>query len=248
MHPTEAVWREMLDGEANALVCRELDHHLGECAACEACVDALVEDASRAAASLQLLEARVPVRSAAAIISRAKGRSTRRWALLAASIALAIVTVAGATIRSGVWQRLVGQSRQHAAVVTRPVTADSAVHNDASSANRIAFTPGDRVEISFDERQAAGDLLILVGADSTVTIVASNTVRYALRSGGVRVSNGGSSASYQITIPDRLPEASIRVGDRVVFYKHDASVSTKAVTDSGGRYRIPFTRKEAATP
>jgi hypothetical protein len=130
--------------------------------------------------------------------------------------------------------------------VTSPAPRTPVQNGSASTG--IAFQAGDAVTISFDAPQDAGDVLVVIAPDSSVSIVASDTVRYGLGRTGVRVANRGATANYRVTIPARLEHASIRVADRVVFTKTGSEVLTSARNDGGQRYRLSLRESRRTSP
>lgn len=246
MHPNESRWREMLDGEIDAHHMPELTEHLSSCQACTALIARLRREREEAAALLQMLEGPTSRARLEGILRRTRRPSWRGRALIAAGVGLFLVTVAGATIRSGTLHRwMAGPGSQSSPVTSR---APAPPIQNGASPNGIAFQVDGTVTISFDAPQDAGDLLITISPDSNVSIVASETVRYALRSGDVRVANRGVTADYRVTLPDRLEHVSIRVAGRMVFTKTGATVLTSARQEGGQRYLVSLTGKQRTSP
>lgn len=241
MHPNEWQWRELLDGEADPQLMSELTEHLAVCPACTTLLARVTDEEEEAAALLQMLDPPASNTNLDVVRGRAQRRSARRGqALLAAGIGLFVVSVAGATIRSGALHRLVVGRRSEPSPVTAPATA-LPVQRGGSS-NGIAIQAGRVLTISFDAPQDAGDLLVIIAPDSSVSVVASDTVQYALGPTHIRVANRGAAGDYRITLPERLEHASIRVADQVVFTKAGATVLTSGRKEGGRRYRLSLTR------
>lgn len=246
MHPSESQWREMLDEETDPNLVSRLSEHLSACAACTALLAKLHREKEAAAVLLRTLDGPPSRASLGKILRRTRRPAWRGRALIAAGVALFLVTVAGATIRSGALHRLWSPAGADRGPVTSqaPPTPVQA----GSSPNGIAFQANDAVTISFDAPQDAGDLLVIIAPDSSVSIVASDTVRYSLGRTGVRVANRGSTADYRVTLPKRLTHASIRVADRVVFTKTGSEVLTSARNESGQRYRLSLRHSQRTSP
>lgn len=244
MHPTDATWRALLDEEVGPLVLRPLEDHLAACEDCRREVMTLRLYKVTVVNLLEVLDGPVPAAKVDAVLDRARRRASRRWALIAAAIGICVVTAAGATMRTGVFHRLVERIRSHPPVpptVERPKTSGVP---DTAAPNGIGFEPKGDLEIAFQEAQGGGQLEIVLGEGASVTIVASTLVRYTVRAGKVVVANAGVSASYLITLPKSIPHAAIRVADRVVFAKTGSAIITAAEKNSTGRYSLPFASKE----
>jgi hypothetical protein len=246
MHPSESQWREMLDEETDPHRLSRLSEHLSACDACSAVLAKLSREKAAATALLRTLDGPPSRASLGKILRRARRPAWRGRGLVAAGVALFLVTVAGATIRSGALHRLWSPAATDRSPVPSP--APPTPVQSGSSPNGIAFQPGDAVTIRFDAPQDAGDLLVTIAPDSMVSIVASDTVRYGLSRAGVRVANRGATADYRVRIPERLQHASIRVADRVVFTKTGSEVLTLARHESGQRYRLSLRNSQRTSP
>lgn len=240
MHPDDATWRALLDGELAPSPARaELERHLAGCAICRRSAGALRSSRDEVTARLDLLASRPPLRSAEAIRQRARPRRLRRL-LAAASILLALATAAGATIHSGVLHRLLGGS----AGAERAATPPSQVVPSAQAASPtgIALSPHGALEVRFDGRQKEGTIRIVVADRPTVSIVASASVPYTVERARVTVSNRDASASYTITLPRTLSRVIVSVGQETVFSRKGGSIVTASTADTRGEYVIPLAR------
>lgn len=246
MHPTESRWRELLDGEVDAPLAAELTEHLSTCDGCASVLATLRRQQDLAAELLQLLDAPPAATTLEGILRRARRQPRRGRALIAAAIGLFLVTVAGATIRSGVLDHLTASrlGDRPPAMAPRPARPTQS----GASPNSIAFDVEDAVTITFDAPQDEGDLVIILSADSgsSVSVVATDTVRYALGFGTVRIANRGASADYRVALPERLERASIRVDGRLVFSKSGTAIVTSATSEGGQRYRLPLAREKSS--
>jgi anti-sigma factor RsiW len=242
MHPTEGMWQEFLDGESDPPIQRELAIHSDVCAACQRTVAALGRRRVFAADLLGRLDGEVPARSVAEVLSRppSQPRTSRQSLLVAATIALCVVTAAGATVRTGLVHRamnwLLGPAPQ---VESQYPPAPPAIPERASSTS-IAFVPAGAVEIAFEQWPRRGEIEIAVREATELSIIASAPSAYSVREGRVLVANRGVTASYRITLPRSVPLASIRVGDRVVFSKRAGSLSTQARKTGPDSYVLSF--------
>ena len=242
MHPTEGMWQEFLDGESDPPVQRELAIHSDACADCQRTVAALGRRRVFTAELLDRLDGQVPARSLADVLSRPRSqpRPSRQSLLVAAMIALCVVTAAGATVRTGVIHRamnwLLGPAPQ---IESQYPPAPSSITERASSTS-IAFVPAGTVDIVFEEWPRRGEIEIAVREAPEVSITASVPSAYSVRTGRVLVANRGVTASYRITLPRNVDFASIRVGDRVVFSKRGDALSTQARKTGPDSYLLSF--------
>jgi anti-sigma factor RsiW len=242
MHPTEGMWQEFLDGESDPPIQRELAIHSDTCAACRGTVAALGRRRVFAAELLGSLDGEVPARSVADVLSRRSSQplTSRRSLLVAAMIALCVVTAAGAAVRTGLVHRamnwLLGPAPQ---VETQYPPAPPAIPERGSSTG-IAFVPAGTVEIAFEAWPRSGEIEIALRPATEVSVTASVPSAYSVRKGRVAVANRGVTASYRIILPQNVPSASIRVGDRVVFSKRADSLSTQARKTGPDSYVLSF--------
>ncbi|MEP7324744.1 MAG: zf-HC2 domain-containing protein [Gemmatimonadota bacterium] len=237
MHPDDSAWRALLDGELAPVVAAELEQHLGNCPVCKVSTSAIAGDRTRVRGLLSLLGGSIPVPNVDDVLARAKRPTSRRWALLAAMILLGMVTVAGATIATRWFRTSAGavqRSQPTTPVGKRFPQADSPVSTG------ISLEAGDTAEIVFLSSQAAGTLTIMEGDGSNVEVVATGFVPYTVRNGRVTITNEGTNADYQITIPRRLLRAEVRVADRVLFAKRGPLISAAVKPESAGIYLLPF--------
>ena len=107
-------------------------------------------------------------------------------------------------------------------------------------ATGIALEAGESAEIIFLSQQGAGTLTITESNGSSVEIITTASVPYAVRNGRVTITNERTNADYQITIPRRLLRVEVRVADRVLFSKRGSLITTAVRPDSTGKYVLPF--------
>ena len=242
MHPTEGMWQEFLDGESDPPVQRELAIHSDTCVDCQRTVAALGRRRVFTAELLDRLDGQVPPRSLADVLSRPRSqpRSSRQSLLVAAMIALCVVTAAGATVRTGIIHRAMTWLLGPAPQIESQYPATPLPSPERASSTGIAFVPAGTVEIAFEEWPRHGEIEIALQGATEVSIIASAPSRYSVREGRVLVANRGVTASYRITLPQNVPLASIRVGDRVVFSKRGAALSTQAKKTGPDSYILSF--------
>ena len=185
---------------------------------------------------LASIDHRVPALRANDIIKRARIRSGRRSALLAAAAVILAASVATAAVPGSYLRRYL----QH--LIDGGVTAPAARQTGAADASDvssrgIAFAPGPQVDVDFRAEQSSGALQVRWADVSSVMLAqtgSSGDAHYALTPGGVIVDNGGSTASYSLVLPRTLARARVRIAGRLVFSKDADSVScTGTRVDTG---------------
>lgn len=236
MHPDDARWQALLDGEQSPSARAELERHLAGCAACRRSLAELQYAKDELTARLELVKSQPPPLSAQAIRRRARPRRLQRL-LAAASILLAFATAAGATIHSGVLHRMLGGAAGAERITTRSTQRVPGAQTPGSG---ITLAPRGALEVRFDGRQKEGTIRIVVGDRPGVSIVASAIVPYTVERGRVTVSNQGASASYTIMLSRTLSRVTVVVGDETVFRRQGGSIVTAATADSAGGYVIPL--------
>lgn len=109
----------------------------------------------------------------------------------------------------------------------------------AGALSGLTVRPDGPYEIAFLARQSSGRIRVELTPSGDVQIrVAGEPV--GLESGPDRlvVSNAGSSASYEILLPDGGPPIGILLDGRIVFRKQGDRVDTAADLDPSGAYLI----------
>jgi anti-sigma factor RsiW len=238
MHPTEATWRALLDGETEALLVTELEDHLDGCEICQETIDALGRDRTTARMLLCVLDETAAPPSIDRILRRTRRRSPRHWGLVAAMILLGLVTVAGATMGAGIFQPVIEMIRRSHSSTDPKEKRVAQVEGSAS--NGIALESSEDADVVFLTAQGSGTLTILQSGRSNVEITATAPVPYTVRTGRVTVGNGGGKASYQVTLPRGILRADVWVAGKVVFSKRGALIRTAVKPDSTGKYVLPF--------
>jgi hypothetical protein len=248
VHLTDLDLHALLDGELLEIHAGPIRAHLNDCPACARKRSELERERWETAALLASLDHVVPRPDVEAVVARARRRESHGRRALAAGLALLVVAVgaAAALPHSPVRQwlgRVLGGGRRQAAVAT---DANGAKQSGQSG---VALVPGPSIEVVFRERQAAGSIRILLdsGSDAAVRTL-GGVVRYAVGPSRIVVENATAGASYEVLIPRAVARARVRVGDRVVFAKDGAAISTDVPADSAGRYVIAFTLLEGRAP
>ncbi|MEA2712984.1 MAG: hypothetical protein QOK27_945 [Gemmatimonadales bacterium] len=242
MHPTEGMWQEFLDGESDPPVQRQLASHSDTCADCRRTVAALGRRRAFTVELLDRLDGQVPARSLADVLGRPRSqpRPSRPSLLVAAMIALCVVTAAGATVRTGLIHRAMNWLLGPAPQIESQYPPAPPPSPERASSTGIAFVPAGTVEIAFEEWPRRGEIEIALREATEVSIVASAPSAYSVREGRVLVANRSVTAGYRITLPQNLPLVSIRVGQRVVFSKRGDALSTQAKKTGPGSYLLSF--------
>ena len=248
MHLTDLDLHALLDGELLEIDAGPIRAHLSACAECARKRSELERERLETAALLASLDHVVPRPQVEVVIARGRGSRWHGRRALAAGLALLMVAVgaAAALPHSPVRQwlgRVLGGERHHAAVA---IDANGA---GLSRPSGVALHPGQSIDVVFRERQSSGSIRILLDSGSEAAVrTLGGAVRFAVGSNSVVVDNVHASASYEVLIPRSVPRARVRVGDRVVFAKDGAAISTNVPADSAGRYVIVFTSLEGRAP
>ena len=239
MHPTEGAWREVLDNEVEPALVSDFDSHLSQCAQCQTTVATLRDQRSAVAVLLEQLGSPAPARSASEALQRAARRGSHRRMLAAATIALCLATAAGATVRSGLLDRISEFLHPDPSPPSTIAPAAQA-SSGAPTSSGVAFEAPARLEVVFQESQAEGEIVIVLSPEPQFSISASAPSDYSVRRQKVTVANRGGQASYRIILPTSIRDASIRVADREVFSRHDTTIRTRAKAEGSGSYRLPL--------
>ncbi|MEO8089537.1 MAG: hypothetical protein ABI703_04500 [Gemmatimonadales bacterium] len=247
MHPTEGAWREVLDREVEPAHLSDFDSHLSRCAECQATVATLRDQRENVAGLLEQLGGPAPSRYAAEALRRAARRSSHRRMLTAATIALCLATAAGATVRSGLLDR-VSEFLHPDPSPTSTIAPAAQAGSGAPTSSGLAFEAPGRLEVVFQEWQGEGEIVIVLSPERKFSISASAPSDYSVRHGRVTVANQGGHASYRITLPLSLTDASIRVADREVFSRRDTAIRTQARAAGGSIYHLPLSPPNRRSP
>ena len=181
----------------------------------------------------------IPPLDVGVVMRRARVRSRRRSALLAAAAVLMVASVATATVPGSFARRylerwLDGRSVPHAPPISEQARGDAA--SDGGSRG-IAFAPGRQVDIDFKAEQTSGALQVRWADVATVMLTQTGSqsdAHYSLTPDGVIVDNAGSRASYSLVLPQTLAQARVRVAGKVMLSKEGQTISCAGVREDTG--------------
>ncbi|MBA2685886.1 MAG: hypothetical protein H0U66_15490 [Gemmatimonadaceae bacterium] len=181
----------------------------------------------------------VPPLEVGAVIRRARIRSGRRSALLAAAALIMVASIATATVPGSLGRRYLREWLDRRSASRTPAVAVQARGDGADDAasRGIAFAPGPQVDIDFKWEQSAGALQVRWADVAKVMLSQTGSqsdAHYALMPNGVIVDNAGSRASYSLVLPRTLERARVRVAGKVVLSKEGQTLSCAGVhADTG---------------
>lgn len=182
----------------------------------------------------------IPPLEVESVMRRARVRSARRSALLAAAAVILVASVATATVPGSFARRYVERWLDRRVAPHSPPTSAQARGDGASDAGSrgIAFAPGPQVDIDFREEQLSGALEVRWADVATVMLTQTGSqsdAHYALTPDGVIVDNAGSRASYSLVLPRTLVRARVRVAGKVMLSKEGETLSCAGVREDTGR-------------
>jgi hypothetical protein len=167
--------------------------------------------------------------------------------LAAATIALCLATAAGATVRAGLFGRV--SEFLHPGPSPTSTNAPAAqASSGAPTSSGVAFDAPARLEVVFQEWQGEGEVVIVLSPEPKFSISASSLSDYSVRHGKVTVSNRGGHASYRITLPLSVADASINVAGQEIFSRRGTTIRTQAKADGGGSYHLPLSQSGRELP
>jgi hypothetical protein len=211
--------------------------HVAECARC---ADALARQDARNCEVAELLLAvdhAPPVTTSDFLVARAARAHRSKWQAMAAGIAAVgvVVVAAAAAIPNSPLRVYFGRLARGAS------TTPAVLQSPQSSAASVGFAAASVVNVTFASTQSSGQIEVTL-TDSAVVRVAhrAGSASYMLTADGLLVDNGGSRASYAVTVPRAAASVRIRVGNRVIFARDSGRLSTVTSPDRDGRYLIRF--------
>ena len=246
MHPTDDIWLGWMDGELDARAEERVASHLRGCSECRAAAAAVF---ARQNDMRELLDELVPRRATndtamlEAMVRRGRHRRWRRGAVIAASVLFTVIGSAAAAARSPSIRHFV-----RTLFVRSPGSIPAAPRAPAATTNGVAVPAGRVVDIRFRSGQATGVITVILEDGVTAAIAASDSVGYLIRPDGVVILNEGSRASYTLTLPVEASQATIRIGELVVFRKLGRAVEVVGAIDSSHRYVIPLAQRRSLGP
>jgi hypothetical protein len=242
MHPTEADWQALVDGEATPAVAVTLHRHGRDCPGCRERYAVLTRARDERVVLFAALDVPVPRPDIEQVIRRAQREQRSLWRPPAVAAALLLCAAgAMAALVSPAGRRLVTRTWQWLAAAN-PLSRSAQARSGSPTSWGIAFAADGRIDIAFEAPQATGELRVRL-SDSTgkALVVATAPVRYTVRSTHLTIGNAGSTASYDITIPRAGSQATLRVGGVTVLTKDHSRI---AVANGGRRvgeaYVLPF--------
>jgi hypothetical protein len=105
----------------------------------------------------------------------------------------------------------------------------------------VAIVADGRADLVFRSAQPGSVARIRPTAGTKVAVTASiDGSTYTVGRRTIVIDSGAPGTAYDIELPSPagLPEVSIRIGDRMVFVRHGATVSTLGATQTDGSYTI----------
>ena len=109
------------------------------------------------------------------------------------------------------------------------------------SAAGIAIEASDSVALIFDSDQSEGRIKITFDAGSEIRVrTVGGEAGFEVRSGGLRVRNRASVASYDVTVPLSAASVEIRIADRTVFRKRASEITLAPRSEPDGSYIVRF--------
>jgi hypothetical protein len=127
------------------------------------------------------------------------------------------------------------------AVVRPPTQSQSATPTAPLAPRGVAIVADRRVDIVFQNAQPGTELRVHAAFGERVAVTASiDGSTYTVGRGTIVIDASAPGTVYDIDLPspDRLPEVSIRVADRIVFERHGVTVHTVGVLQTDGSYTI----------
>jgi hypothetical protein len=207
---------------------------------------------------LHLLDHPAPAPDFASIqrhAGRRAGQSARaiKTAIRRSAVILGLSAAAAAalpSVRQFIAHRLGG--RHAAQSVPAPVVRSTTppVANAAIAPRGVAIVPDGRVDLIFRTAQSDGVLRIRPAEGPRVAVTASaDGSSYTVGRHRIVVETRATGVTYDIELPASadLPDASIRIGDRVVFSRHGALVHTRGTLEADGSYRITMSADDSAS-
>jgi hypothetical protein len=173
------------------------------------------------------------------IIMRARRRHTGRSAAMAAAALLAAATVASAAVRGFALHEFIRQAiASRAPRAAQVAGAEQSPASVPSVSRGISFVPDRRSQVSFAAEQSSGALRVRATDGSSLRITQTSADResqFSLTPEGASVHNAGSTASYEILIPDRIFDAVVLIAGKRVYSRtgmHSSCAGTKDSTQS----------------
>ena len=236
-HLTELELGALADGELTGWRSERAGRHLAQCGACAEAVARRRAQERELATLLRSVDHPPPPLAAERVMKRAARREPTKWRAVAAGLAgVTLAAAAAAAVIPGSPVRAFFGRHGGAASGAR-----TSRQEPAWSTSSVGFAPTHVVNVAFQSAQRSGEIGVLL-SDSLLVRVAhrAGSPSYTVTADGVLIANGGSGASYEVTVPRTVPVVRILVGNRVVFARDSGHVSGLASPDGPGRYRLQF--------
>lgn len=244
MHPDDEQLQRWLDRELTPETERTVGAHLEGCDACRLRAERARLEVAELRGALTLLDHPVP-RLSAGDIAIAARRSPRRVGLRWAAAVLAAVGLASVAYAApgspvpGWIAALSARMSDRDPSVPAPVPERSGQADLAG----IAVPPGRRLVVSFDSTQIEGEAIVTIAAAAAELTVQAPAGAATYDAGLERlvIGNGGSRASYAVTIPADAPWVELLVaGERLLLKAGDRVTTRDGTGAAGGPYRLPL--------
>ena len=231
MHLEEEEIERLLAGELAEETATAARAHLAVCSACATRYQATQRTDADVGVLLRQLDAAPPPVSAQTIMAAPAPRRFSSWGLRAASIMLLIAVAAVAYALPG--------SPVRTWIAVRNVVETPPPNAEPEPVAGIAVEPGANLLIVFARTQQVGDLRVSL-VDSSNVVVRARAGPASFSSADERLAiDNHDPASFEIQIPRAAPRIEIRIGDRRVFLKDGARISTQA-TALNDNYQLPL--------
>jgi len=247
MHLGDEEIQRLLHREFDAAVRSEALAHLDACSPCRERFDEAGRDEVEIYSLLSRVDHPVPkVQPRSLMVSRSpapEGDWRRKVALIALAVGGAGVAYAAPGSPLPSWIRSIGAAlARRTAAPTVPARPSP---TEPTPTSGIAVVPGDRFTIHFSSVQARGAAtVILTDERDIVARSVSGTATFMTDVDRLTISNGGSTADYEIRVPRSAPSVDIRVAAHRLLLKRGDQIHSDIPADTLGRYILPLTPSE----
>jgi hypothetical protein len=242
MHPDVEQIQRFLHGELAVSSANGVQSHLEECEDCRIRVESAEREESDIDALLGRLDHELPVVNAHSVMVRTTPSRPAAWRW-AAAILLTMSAAAAAYLVPGSPIRALVQVLLHPSDSQQPAPAPVVPAPGETSAG-IAVPPGQNLVIIFAATQTSGTANISFIEDGDVHVSASSgAARFESDEDVLRIDNAGSTATFEIVIPQNAPRIEIRIGDERVFLKEGQEIVTGAAKRPDGGYTLSIARR-----